>query len=317
MKHIFLLSKENLGLAKAEVLALAGKKSAKLIGNILILDADFDFSRLAMTRKVYQHLFMCSIADLEKKMAGFDWNSVYHKDFAVRIYGQGHSFSEKTLAKYIWNAVKKPKVDLSNPKTSIEIIIVGKKVCVGKLVSDVSHDFFKRRLSTRPEQHPTTLDPKLALACVNLTGIPKDSTLIDPFCGIGGFLIEAGLIGLDVEGYDISDIMLKKCKINLEFFKLKKFKLQKKDATKLSGSMDYVVTDLPYGKGSFISDDLESLYSNFLKALFKCLKCRAAVIFPDFVDHKKLLKKTKFKIEHTFNIYVHKSLSRNIVVLSK
>jgi tRNA (guanine10-N2)-dimethyltransferase len=315
MKHIFLLSKEDLGLAKAEVLALSGRKSAKLQGNILILDADFDFSRLAMTRKVYQHLFECNIADLEKRMSCFDWQSVYQKDFAVRILGSG--FSEKKLAGYIWNNVKKPKVNLSNPKTGIDIIIVGKNAFVGKLVSDVFHDFFRRRPSTRPEQHPTTLDPKLALTCINLTGIPDKARILDPFCGIGGFLIEAGLLGLDVVGHDISAVMLGKCRKNLEFYKVKKFKLEKKDATKLSGSMDYVVTDLPYGKGSFISDDLESLYSNFLKALYKCLKCRAVVIFPDFVDHKKLLKKTKFNVEHVFNIYVHKSLSRNIVVLSK
>jgi tRNA (guanine10-N2)-dimethyltransferase len=315
MKRIFLLSKENLSLAKAEVLALAGKKSCRMNENILILDTDFDFSRLAMTRKVYQHLFECSIADLEKKMAGFDWAAVYKKDFAVRVLGPG--LSEKKLAGFIWNAVKKPKVNLSKPKTSIDIIIEGKKAFVGRLIIDVSHDFASRKPSVRPEQHPTTLNPKLALACVNLTGVPDKAKILDPFCGIGGFLIEAGLIGLDVVGYDISENMLDMCRKNLEFYKVKDFRLHKKDATKLSGNIDYLVTDLPYGISSLVTDNLESLYSNFLKALYKSLKCRAVVIFPDFVDRKKLLKKTKFKVEHVFNIYVHKSLSRNIVILSK
>ena len=63
---------------------------------------------------------------------------------------------------------------------------------------------------------PTSLHPQLARCCVNLTGIKKDETLLDPFCGTGGILIEAGLMGLNCIGGDISDWVLKKCRENIK-----------------------------------------------------------------------------------------------------
>ena len=60
MKCIFLLSGENLDLARDEVLALAGTQDYWMFENILICDADFRFDRLAMTKKVYEYLFESS-----------------------------------------------------------------------------------------------------------------------------------------------------------------------------------------------------------------------------------------------------------------
>jgi tRNA (guanine10-N2)-dimethyltransferase len=320
MKCIFLLSGENLELAREEVLALAKNDDYWMFENVLVLDADFRFERLAMARKVYQYLFECSYADLHKKMESFDWKKVYQRNFSLRITNLGNmNFHEKEaeLAKYIWRKVNEPRVDLEHAKTKIEVILTDEKIFVGKVLKEIPQEFSKRHPDLRPEKQPTTIGPKLAHACVNLTGIPVGKVLVDPFCGTGGILIEAGIMRFNTVGYDISDKVLKMCEKNLEFYKIKRFHLENRDATKLSNMVDYVVTDLPYGKSSRLTDDIEKVYSRFLDVLWDILRYKAVLIFPSFIDHRAIIAKTKFVIENEFNIYVHRSLSRNIVVLAR
>ncbi|MFH1064420.1 MAG: DNA methyltransferase [Candidatus Woesearchaeota archaeon] len=320
MKCIFLLSGEDLDLAREEVLALAGTSDYWMFDNVLILEADFRFKRLAMTRKVYQHLFECSYETLGKRMEEYDWKRVYENDFSLRITNLAETElpdKEAELAKHIWRRVKEPRVDLKHAKTRIEVIVTGEKVFVGKVIEELPHEFNKRRPSLRPGNHPTTMGPKLARACVNLSGVSVGKIVVDPFCGTGGMLIEAGMMRFNTVGYDISDRMLKLCQKNLEFHGIKRFHLERRDATRLTRPVDYVVTDLPYGKGSHVTAKIDELYADFLKVLWDILKYKAVLIFPDFIDHKELLAKTDFIVENTFNIYVHKSLSRNIVVLSR
>jgi tRNA (guanine10-N2)-dimethyltransferase len=320
MRCVFLLSGENLALAREEVLALAGTHDYWMFENVLIVDADFKFERLALSRQVCELLFECSSKDLERMMDDFDWRRVYERNFSLRIIDIGHvklHEKEAELAKYIWRKVQEPRVDLEHARTKIEVIVTEEKILVTKVVKDIEHEFAKRHPKTRPEQHPTTISPKLAKACVNLTGIPVGKVLVDPFCGTGGILIEAGLMFFNTVGYDISDKMLKRCERNLDFYKIKRFHLEQRDSTQLTGLVDYVVTDLPYGKASHLTDEINSLYASFLKTLRSILRYKAVLVFPSTVDHRKLLGETDFVIENEFKIYVHKSLTRSIVLLSK
>jgi tRNA (guanine10-N2)-dimethyltransferase len=320
MKCIFLLSGENIPLAKAEVLALAGSDDHWIFENVLVMEADFRFDRLAMTRKVYNYLFETTHAELDRNMKNFDWKRVYERNFSLRIINIGHTeFCEKeaALAKYIWDQVKEPRVDLKHAVTQIEVIVTDEKIFVGKVIKDIHQGFHARRPDARPENHPTTMSPKLARACVNLTGIQVGKVLVDPFCGTGGILIEAGLMRFNTVGYDISDKMLKMAEKNLEYFKIKRFHLENRDSTNLNALIDYVVTDLPYGKGSIVTKEIDKLYLDFLHTLEKVLRYKAVLIFPSFIDHHEILSKVDLVLEHEFNVYVHKSLSRNIVVLSQ
>jgi len=64
------------------------------------------------------------------------------------------------------------------------------------------------------------------------------------------------------------------------------------------------------------TENLERFYLLFLKNLRKGLKKNAVIVFPSFVNYKKLLRQSKFKIEMEFKIYVHRSLTRKIVRVS-
>ena len=235
MMKTLTLSKDNIELAKSEVLALTKAKKYSLEGNILTLNTNLSLSvlkRLAYTKKI-------------------------------------------------------------NNK-------------------ELKQGFSKRKPHLRPGFHPSSLNPKLARAFVNLTGIRK-GTIVDCFCGTGGILIEAGLIGLNIIGYDIDEEMLERSKLNFEHFKIKNYKLFLRDATKIKNKYNYIVVDLPYGHATKKID--KNLYLNFLKNLKKILGKRAVIGFPSFCDYKKLIKQAKLKIINEFTIYLHKRLSKKIVIL--
>ncbi len=357
MKYIFLLSKEDLRLAKEEALSLFDKKG-KLINNLLFLETDNieKADRLAYTRKVYQFLFETNKKNLIKDIKEFNWQSIYKKNFCIRIRklsplknGRaalnlrskfmasqgGTTLKEKDLASHIWKTLKNPKVNLKNPKTSIEFFITKDKIYTVKLIKELKQSFESRKAHKKPELHPTALNPKLARALINLAAAEKE--IMDPFCGAGGILIEAALINIKPIGYDLYKVMLKKAKTNLDYCKIKNYKLINQDALKIKKKYNYIITDVPYGLNSAIwvkkgkenkkiplkqnnrkqsLKNLEDFYLKFLKNLKKILKKKAVVIFPNYVNYKKLIKKANLKIEKEFSQFIHRSLTRKIVVLS-
>jgi len=274
-------------------------------------------NRLAYTKKIFKLLFSCKKKELIRKFENYPWEKIYQKNFSIRIINLTNqkTEAEKFFAKFVWNSVDKPKVNLENPKTPITVILTKNYAHVCLFLEENKENFEKRRAHLRPGLLPISLHPKLARAVVNLTGIEKGETLYDTFCGTGGILIEAGFMGMKMVGYDIYGKALKCAKENLDYFKIKNYKLFKKDALTIKNKINYLATDLPYGRGAKAEKNLENLYLNFLKNLKKILRKRAVVIFPDNVNYKKLIKKAKLKIIEEFDYYIHKSMTKKIVVL--
>ena len=346
MKLIFYLSGENLRLSKEEVNSILGLKKTCTNANLLIADVNLNefqrkHLRLALAKNVFLFLFDVKISELNKKIKDFDWNSIYEKNFCVRIekydkLKEYEAYAEKNLGSLIWQKLKNPKVNLENPKTLIHFFFIKNKVICGKLIYSQKEDFIARKSHKRPFGHPSSLHPKMARAIINLTEIKENETLLDPFCGTGGFLIESSLMGIKSIGYDINKIMYNGCKENLQFFKIRNSKVKLNNALKISDKFDHVATDLPYGlnsnvcisnenndwkanrinkkiqKEGFIKN-LEKFYFDFLLQLRKKTKKSCVIVFPNYVNYKKLLKKSKFMVKAEFSNYVHKSLTRKIV----
>ena len=367
MKYVFLLSGDYIGLGKEEILSLIKIKSHKLIDRLLIIDLNENLNkklikRLSLTKNIYNFLFECKAGKLLDSMEEFDWNSVYKDNFCLRAFhfddndkktdkqnpiqkksinGKFNKnikkkFTEKNLAGYIWGAVSNPKVNLENPKTEISLFFLKDKVYCGLLFKKIGYDFDSRKSHLRPFPHPSSLHPKVARALINISGIKENEVLLDPFCGTGGFLIEAGLMNIKSVGYDMDKMMINGCIENLRHYKIKNYKIKNKNAINIGDKFDYAVTDLPYGLNSnvyvgnsdnnwkenrinkkiqakYFKKNLENFYLKFLKSLRKKLKKKAVIVFPSYVNDRKLLKKSKFKIEKEFSIYVHRSLTRKIV----
>ncbi len=310
MKYLLVLSKQDLNLAKEEAISLLKPKNIFLCKNLLVIGIPEKriklAERLACTKAVYQILFECSGKDLENRIKKYAWNKIYKRDFSLRCSRE----REGELAGYVWGRLKNPKVSLKNAKTQIRIF-EGKKTRCCLLLHGQKQDFESRKPHLRPGFSPVSLHPKLARAMVNLTGIEK-GLIIDPFCGTGGLLIEAGLMGLEIRGYDIDYNMLAKSRDNLRHFKIKNFKLVKRNALAL-GKTSYIATDLPYGKNTK-KQDLKRLYSAFFKVLEKNLKKRAVIGIPDFAGYKRLIGK-RLRIAGEFSVCLHKSLTKKIIVL--
>ncbi len=315
MKQIYWLSADNILLGKEEVLALANPKSYELHDRILVLDSNFDdFGRLAYTRCVYKFLFSCRPEFLVDCIKNFDWNKVYRKSFCVRVnnFHIPH-FTESYLADLIWRRLKRPKADLKNPHTLIEFLFVKGVVFCGLFLHANDNDFFARVAHLRPGFHPTSLSPKLARCLVNLSGVQKKQVLLDPFCGSGGIIIEAAMVGCRAFGSDVDKNMLARAAENLRHFNLKA-KLLNEDALMINLEPDVIVTDPPYGRSSFTTRKVSSLYHSFLLHAYSLLKKkrRLVVVFPSTFRFK-----SKFKVVCMVPFYVHKTLTRNIYVLEK
>jgi len=315
MKLLFWLSGENIDLGKEEIIALTNKK-CKNDGRVVLVDTKpFLFERLAYTKKVCKFLFSCKKENLVEKIKKFNFEKYYNGSFCVRKNGK-LGLGERELAAYVWKKLKKPRVELENPKTQFEFFSGEKKIYCGILIKNVGKGFSFRRPHLRPGFHPASLNPKIARVMVNLTGIKKGQTLLDPFCGVGGILIEAALIGCNVVGVDIDRKMLYKARRNLEFFSIKKYKLIEGDATKIKIKSKFIATDPPYGRSSSLHKrKREELYNEFIKNVEKNILKKGGkicIILPSGIELRTRLKKIA-----EIKQYVHKSLIRKIFVYKK
>ncbi len=315
MELVLELSKENVDLACMEVVRLIKPARWELFENLLLLWSKESSigSRLAYTRSINRLLFASDKDKLESNMKKFDWEKIYEGSFSVETIGESGA---SEYAGLIWHSLKDPVVDLKTAKTKIRIFFRGQRVFVCLLCHKLKNDFSSRRSHLRPEPHPSSLHPRLARALINLTGI-KSGRLLDPMCGSGGILVEAGLMGLSPIGYDIDRIMLNRARANLKHYGINDFLLKQCDAKNAKPESKHMVCDLPYSKNTK-KTDLIDLYCVFLNNLLKNKGISAVLVFPIFsrsnIDYEKML--SRFDVVYTTDIYIHKSLSKRIFVIS-
>lgn len=315
MKLIFLLSGENVELAKAEVLSLAKAfgeiNGYEFDGRILILDflGDQFFERLALCHEVSEFLLSCHYEDLRNEFEKLSFEG----SICVRASGVGVKSDqelERKLGAILWR--KGIKVDLKNPENLIRVYITPKKCYVGLLrFRQEKKQFLERLPNKRPFFMPIVILPKMSRAIVNLTSLRK-GLILDPMCGTGSFLIEAGLMGLEFCGMDYYRDIVCGCRKNIEFYNLKGEIIQA-DAREMpfkDHSFDAIVTDYPYFKATR-SRTKEDLYSKSLEEISRVLKRDAKAVVVTNFDLDRIPLRLSMKIYHR----VHGSLTRRIYVL--
>jgi len=166
-----------------------------------------------------------------------------------------------------------------------------------------------------------SLHPRLARTLVNLTQLQTGETVLDTFCGTGGILLEAGLIGLDIIGADIDLRMVQGTKTNLTHWGLKNFKLIEANITELPDKLgplhpQAIVTEPPYGRASTTGgEELDELMEKSFSVFSSVLppNGRVVISLPDtkLVEHAK----NKFELLDRFEVRVHKSLTKSIFLL--
>lgn len=316
--YAFLMNGENVDLAKNEILALSRTNKYELIDRIITTNNKFDFKRLAYTHKVYELIDIKTSIDEIKNV---NFSKYYDKSFSVRIIriptNLDIDIHEKQIGSIVWKTLKNPKVNLKNPHVKFEFLFVKNKIFICKLIYELDKkDLVTRNAKFRPGFHPSSMNSNFARALVNLTGIDKKQVIMDPFCGVGGILIEAGNIGCKIIGSDINPDMINKCKQNLDYFKIKNYKLSVKDALTIKDKADAIVTDFPYGLHSSLHGrKINDLYQKFIIYSKKILKKddKMVLVMPSTIN----LDYSGYNLNKTILHRIHKGLTRKISILEK
>jgi len=338
----FLLSGENKTLPFSELRAIlqtvgATYREGQAFPQILRVEVDLDVitavvERAAFTRVICQELFCCKAAfsEIAKAMLSSSIGGLVRVDqtFAVRVRrvsGVSRNLSgmtlERKLGELILHRSKGLKVDLTCPKETFFGVITGDSFVFGIKLAEINPTpFMERRPRKRPFFHPSAIGGKLARCMVNLVNPKKGDVLLDPFCGTGGFLIEAGLLGCRVIGFDAKKEMVKGSQRNLDFFKVKYEGLGVGVAEQIPlAKVDCIVTDPPYGRSAttmglttekLVKDLMDKSASLLLKGQRLCLASPTTV-------NLSRCNGTGFKQVQSHLVYVHKSLTRRINVLEK
>ena len=201
----------------------------------------------------------------------------------------------------------------------------GDSCCLlGWLAVESRRDYGERRPTDRPFVQPGSMAPLDARALVNIAGAGPEATVVDPMCGTGGLLVEAGLVGSDVVGIDAQWKMARGSHKNLaalcetagdEFDG--DVSVLRGDATALplvDDMADTVVFDAPYGRQSKIArHELDDLVGGALQEARR-IAPQAVVVADRSWD--TAAQRVGWTVERRFERRVHGSLVRYIHVLS-
>ncbi|TSC63779.1 MAG: hypothetical protein G01um1014106_392 [Parcubacteria group bacterium Gr01-1014_106] len=107
------------------------------------------------------------------------------------------------------------------PKDGTALVFLVAPERVDLVTVDTIQDIenYARRDRGRPYADPGRgmLPPKVAQMLINMSRVPPDGTLYDPFCGVGTIPMEAALMGLNVIASDISPTQVERTQQNLHW----------------------------------------------------------------------------------------------------
>ena len=265
----------------------------------------------------------------EIKRVNFSEHVDSKSTFSVRVsrlFGSSEHINkthlERELGRIIKSSLPLMKVDLKHPD----------KQFIG--ISDIDHFFFglkkisrninslkSRTPKLRPALHPSTIDPMLARCFINLARAKTDRILLDPFCGVGGILIEGGLIGCQVVGSDLDYRMINKANTNLKHYGVKYTSLLIADSMMCPyDNVNSIATDPPYGRGSStMGMRPKKLIKEFFIEVNRILSRdgHLCIASPINVNIKNIGLDIGLNIVESHVMRVHKSLVRELVVFNK
>jgi tRNA (guanine10-N2)-dimethyltransferase len=341
-KLFFLISGEHetLPVSEAQAILEAEGYDYRVLENltqVLRLEADPDSVKVikfrsALTRICCQEIFNCE-AKLPEILANVSSDAlsefICDESFAVRVRRvkgvtpelRGVEL-ERKLGEQILETIKTTKVNLSNPQKTFFGVLTDSRFIFGlKTAEIIPKPFYERRPRRRPVFHPTAMPAKLARAMVNLAQPRKGDLVLDPFCGTGGMLVEAGLIGCRVLGFDAKPHMLRGGLKNILHYGIKPEGLAIADARYPPvAKVDCIVTDPPYGRSaSTLGTSTRLIVEDFLSAVGDKIPrgrriCMAA---PKTVKIEDAGEEAGFKHIESHFVYVHRSLTREIAVFER
>ncbi|MDD1678334.1 MAG: methyltransferase domain-containing protein [Methanomicrobiales archaeon] len=273
--------------------------------------------RLALTHTVMEYLGQCPATEINILTLLSSLGLTSTEPFRVRVkkvQGSSPGLSQLTLERLIGMHIS-GQVSLEHPGEEFRLIITGTQAYLGRVLTRIDRGaYLYRDPLRRPFFHPGVMLPRLARAMVNLSLVQKGELLIDPFCGTGGMLLEAQLIGAEICGGDADPLMVSGARRNIPYADV-----VIGDATSMpfcDCRAEAVVTDLPYGQSVGIrAACLDSLYHGALQEIHRILRPGRRAVLISHRDIRNLI--APFTLLQYHEQRVHKSLIRRIMVMVK
>jgi tRNA (guanine10-N2)-dimethyltransferase len=330
--YLFELSGEHETLPAAEIVAsleamdvnfeIQEEDFGILVINIPKLDLNILKDRLALSHLIDSHIFSDEVKNIENIEFPIKIQSGSFAVRAKRIQTFYENVNLKKLEKKIADCVDGMNdVDLRDPKNEIRVII-SKRGHIGIVKAKIPRSSFEaRKVQNRPFFSPVSLHPRQARVLVNLSRVKKGERLHDPFCGTGGVLMEASLIGANATGSDIDEKMVLGCRENLEKFKINDVEIFQGDIGDIPDTidnLDAIATDPPYGKSATTNkEDMKSLFERAFSTFSQILRDEGhlSIVLP----HEWLIElgKNYLNLRECHPFRVHRSLTRNFCVYRK
>ena len=303
--------------AETDSFTLVGQGPGYIIGSFGDEFMNPIADRISLTHCMGHYLGSFDVDDL----SGFNDITIPEGTFAVRgkrFEGMMKDIDSQDIIRKLGGILSKTNdVDLKEPKNRVRI-----------LMSDRLHVFLEertidrniletRKVGERPFFSPISLHPRYARALINLTGVKKGGTVLDPFCGTGGIVIEAGFMGMKAIASDFDPEMIAGTEENMDYYGLKMYDSEVLDISDIAdrfGEVDAIATDPPYGRSTHTGgEDIESIYRRAMTSFGDTLKagaCAGVVLPHPIVD-------TRLKLQSMFVQRVHGSLSRHYHIFRK
>lgn len=280
-------------------------------------------SRLAYTRAA-SRLVGRTDADVESVLALLSTTALGETDTTVAVRARDvratAGVSTSRTEREVGTALVERgfSVDLDDPDRELRVSFGDDTALVGWLAAESVRDFGQRAPTDRPFFQPGSMAPLDARAYANLAGAGPGRTVLDPMCGTGGLLIEAGLTGCRVVGVDAQEKMVHGTRENLEAYLGTDFAVVRGDGTTLpvaDDAVDGVVVDAPYGRQSKVAGhELDELVAG---TLVEAARVASRCVLVGDRDWTRQANDAGWDVRATFARRVHRSLVRHVHLLDR
>jgi tRNA (guanine10-N2)-dimethyltransferase len=291
-------------------------RSATFGPQLLRIDADGPIERVAR-RLGLAHTVCEELAsgDFDAVRTAARETDLGGKTFRVRAHGLDAVVDPAALEGALGAGFGRTgRVDLDNPSMDFRLL-VGEEFLLGRVIHRVDRSRLEStKVAHRAFSRPISLHPKFARALVNLARVPMAGSVLDPFCGTGGVLLEAAAIGLRPIGSDRDRKMVVGTRATLRQGE-DHGGLLVADAGHLPlrrGSVHGIATDPPYGRAaSTRGESIRDLYDRAAGAFADLLPsgAYAAIVLPD--GRMTDLLAGPFELVESHALRVHRSLVRH------
>ncbi len=324
MRLLVELSGEQPALARGEALAAlesSGRPPEFLLAEERIVAAESDADPAWLARRLGLANFVDELiawGDVDEVVQAAKSLDLGGRTFRVRVNSYKGCHMKEELERRLGDVVQGP-VDLDEPEEEVRLIEGERHYLCRRAAMIDRRAFEARKVGERAFIQPISLHPRFARALVNLSRVPDGGTILDPFCGTGGILLEAGLIGARAVGGDLREDMVEGTKAALDGFGVSA-DLHARDIgswPEAIGTVDAIATDPPYGRAtSMKKEPIADLYRRTILTARQLLRPggHLALIAP---DPTLAASQEGMEVVETYPLFVHRSLTRHFVVMER